>query len=323
MKTNASEVDIVIVTWNTRELTCKCVESVLGVVSAESISSTIWVVDNNSSDGTVETLHELFPEVQVISNERNAGFSVANNIAIRRSASPLILLLNSDAFLHPGCLSRLVSEMRNSPSLGAVGPKLFLESGDVQHSVTNITSPISQFGYLLAFYFHPFDRWFRPFFSRSRAALVSGSEQRDAPLLSAACLLLRRDVLEKIGLLPEDRFLYSEEDDLFFRMRENKIRSMFLPKAEATHLCGASTKTSERRIKTDDHFIRSRLRFLFKYYPKSHLFIFLMHWGFFSWCKKVSELKYAMKKRCSDQDYISGYKLLITIVKEEYSHLRK
>lgn len=261
--------------------------------------------------------------MQVIANDYNAGFSVANNIAIRRSSSPFVLLLNSDAFLRPGCLSKLLSTIRGDASIGAVGPKLFLKSGDVQNSVTRITSPVSQFGYLLAFHFPPFDVWIRPIFNRSRHLLVSGNEQRDVQLLSAACLLLRRTVFETVGLLPEDRFLYSEEDDLFFRMRMNKFRSIFQPAAEADHLQGESMNNAEKKTGVSEHFVRSRLRFLFMHYPQSRFFTFAMHWGFFTWCRLVAQLKYLIRGSDADQFYLADSLLLIDITRKEYARLRE
>lgn len=317
--TQESELDIIIVTWKTREMTCSCVESVLKLSSAEGIKSIVWVVDNNSCDGTIEALHEHFPNANVIESSYNSGFSIANNMAIRQSANPFILLLNSDAFLKPGCLSALLATIKQDTLIGAVGPKLLLKSGDVQHSVTQITSPLSQFGYLLAFYFPPFDRVLRPIFSRNRHALISGNETREVPLLSAACLLLRREVFDRVGLLPEDRFLYSEEDDLFFRMRKNGIKSMFVPSSEALHLCGESTKKTESSPKSTNYFIQSRLRFLFKHYPKSRFITFATHWVFFIWCVYFSRMKYVLRRGGNDQQYIADSRMLVGIAKEEYA----
>lgn len=314
--------DVIIVTWNTKEMTCECVDSVLGHIEAEGVPTELWVVDNNSADGTVVALRERYPNVHVIANDDNAGFSVANNIAIRRSSAPFVLLLNSDAFLHPGCLSALLAVMRSDAAVGAIGPKLILRSGSVQHSVTRITSPLSQLGYLFAFHCPPLDQWFRPVFLRHREMLISGDAPRGVPLLSAAVLLLRRDVFARVGLLPEDRFLYSEEDDLFFRMRAKRIKSVFLPSAQATHLSGASTQAPAQKARVEDHFIRSRLRFLFKHYPQSRFATFAMHWIFFTWCKKFAQLKYLIRRRSVDALYMAESDLMLNITMAEYLRLR-
>lgn len=315
--------DVIIVTWNTKEMTCECVDSVLRHLEVEGVQAAVWVVDNNSADGTVEALRERYPNLHVIANDHNAGFAVANNIAIQRSSAPFVLLLNSDAFLHPGCLRALLAAMLSDIELGAIGPKLLLRSGRVQHSVTRITSPLNQLGYLFAFHCPPLDQWLRPMFLRNREMLISGNAPREVPLLSAACLLLRRDVFDRVGLLPEDRFLYSEEDDLFFRMRTQRIKSVFLPSAQATHLSGASTQAPVQQAKVEDHFTRSRLRFLFAHYPRSRIATFAMHWAFFTWCKKFAQLKYLIRRGSVDAQYVAVSGLLLDITKAEYLRLQR
>lgn len=318
--TNSSkcDVDIIIITWNTKEMTCECVKSAQTAIETEKINASIWIVDNNSSDGTVAELQKRFSGINIIANDSNAGFSIANNIAIRQSTAPYVLLLNSDAFLHANCLTILLTLLQQEVSIGAIGPKLILKSGVIQQSVANITSPLSQLGYLLAFHFPPFDQWLRPFFSRNREALVVGEHTREVPLLSAACLLVRRSVFERVGLLPEDRFLYSEEDDLFFRMRKAGIRSLYAPSAQATHLLGATTTGTRHIVSVNEHFFRSRLRFLFTHYPRLKLATYAMHLIFLGWCKTIGEIKFLLRKRESDSGYVHGCKIILKITKDEY-----
>jgi GT2 family glycosyltransferase len=316
-------VDIIIVTWKTREMTCKCVGDALQRIEEENIPAKIWVVDNNSGDNTVETLKERFPSVSVIAHTSNAGFAIANNIAIRLSSAPYVLLLNSDAFLHENALTRMLDLLKKNPDVMAAGPRLIMGSGEVQHSVTQITTPLSQVSCLTSFYFPPFENFFRKRFHQRRDRLVAGDHARVVPLLSAACLLIRRNALEKIGLFPEDRFLYSEEDDFFCRMKRAGLKSMYVPEAEATHLCGESSKRTARKVKSDDFFIRSRLKFLFRHYPRAVHFTFLTHLFFFSWCAAFAGIKYALRKRDSDQQYMHDARVLIGIVREEYALLRR
>lgn len=315
-------VDIVIVTWKTPELTCRCVGDVLGKIDAEGIAAHVYVVDNDSQDGTVEALQSRFPGITVIENDRNAGFSVANNMAIRRSSAPFVLLLNSDAFLEAGCLTGLLAVMQGDPGVGAVGPRLVLASGEFQHSVTQITSPWSQLGCLLAFHFPPFDRFFRKLFYGNRDVLIAGEAPRDVPLMSAACLLVRREVFARVGLLPEDRFLYSEEDDLFFRMRRAGFRSVYLPSARALHLCGESSRGRAEVVRSDDHFTRSRLKFLFQHYPQYRFFTFATHWLFYSWSSWLCKLKCLLRGSESDGIYYANARLLVNISVAEYARIK-
>ncbi len=315
---SAAMVDIIIVTWKTRDLTCRCVENVIEKTSNEAISAHIYVVDNYSQDGTVSTLRSQYPDITVIENNRNAGFSVANNIAIRCSKAPFLLLLNSDAFLKNNCLTRLLSTIKSDPVTGAVGPRLVLPSGAVQHSVTQITSPWSQLGYLLAFHFPPLSQKLKKLFHKNRDTLVLGTAPRHVPLLSAACLLVRREVFDKVGLLPEDRFLYSEEDDLFFRMKKAGYRSIYLPSAEALHICGESSSKNVETVRNDDHFSRSRLKFLFQHYPQYRFFTFITHIFFYSWSCCVCKLKTMLRDSETDKIYYANARLLVSIVLAEY-----
>jgi GT2 family glycosyltransferase len=323
MQRQETLVDIIIVTWKTREMTCRCVGDVLQRIEKENVCAKVWVVDNNSGDGTVEELKERFPGISLIAHTSNAGFSVANNIAIRLSSAPFVLLLNSDAFLHENCLTTMLDVMKKKSDIMAAGPRLIMGSGEVQHSVTPITTPLSQVGCLSAFYFPPFESFFKKRFHRRRDNLVAGDHSRIVPLLSAACLLIRRSALDRVGLLPEDRFLYSEEDDFFCRMKRAGLKSMYLPTAQATHLCGESTKNASKKVKTDDFFIRSRMKFLFRQYPRAAHFTFLTHLFFFSWCATVAGIKYTLRNSGSDRQYLHDARILIGIAREEYALLRQ
>ncbi len=313
-------VDVVIVTWNTQVLTLQCIASLLDVLRQEDISANIWVVDNCSGDNTVSEVRSQFPEVNVIAHHCNAGFSVGNNLAIRMSRAPNVLLLNSDAFLQPNALTTMLSFLQLHPDVSAVGPQLVMANGDVQHSVVPITNPLRQVGYLAAFHCPPFSHIFRKWFHLRRDRLVSGSGARPAPLLSAACLLLRRAVFERVGLLPEDRFLYSEEDDLFIRMHRAGMVAFYLPKAQVLHLCGASSEVNRKAPDPHEHFHRSRLRYLYQHYQSDTWFIYWSHFLFFGWSFIFARMKNILRGNVDDAAYVEVYRALLQLNRTE--HLR-
>ncbi|MBU3910158.1 MAG: glycosyltransferase family 2 protein [Gammaproteobacteria bacterium] len=318
MDANNDVVDVVIVTWNTQALTLRCLASLRGVLRQEAINASIWLVDNCSKDDTVSEVRSKFPEVKVIAHHCNAGFSVANNQAIRVGRSPNVLLLNSDAFLRDGALSKMLRFLHLHPDVSAVGPRLMMANGEVQHSVVPITNPIRQLGYLAAFHFPPLSRIFRRVFQHRRDRYVSGNEARAVPLLSAACLLLRREVFERVGLLPEDRFLYSEEDDLFIRMHRAGLTSFYLPEAKVLHLCGASSDGNIKTPGPNEHFHRSRLRYLYQHFQAATQFIYWSHLTFFGWSLIFVKMKNALRGNADDAAYVNAYKVLLQLNRTEY-----
>ena len=158
-------VDIVIVSWNTQALTLNCLHSLRQELALHSIPAAVWVVDNNSADGTVESIRGKFGEFHLIVNGDNVGFARANNQAIPLGTAPWVLLLNSDTVVPTGELRRLLEFATARSDVDVIGPKLIYENGAPQTSVDTVTTPLAQLAYLVSFYFPPFDnqlrKWFR------------------------------------------------------------------------------------------------------------------------------------------------------------------
>ncbi len=248
-----TELSVVIVTWNTRDLAVSCIRRLqweLGELGAKSgIASEILVVDNGSTDGTGETLRQRFPGVDVIRLPENQGFAAGNNAAFRRASGRFVLLMNSDVEISCASLDRCVGVLRDSPRAGAVGPRLLFPDGRTQASVHGFPGLWDE---LVP------RRW------RGRAAGefdVGASSVASVDALRGAALFVRREVIENVGPLCEDYFFFLEETDWCWRMREAGWEVLFVPNATATHQLGASSKRVSP-LRTRIEFHRSLYRFV-------------------------------------------------------------
>jgi GT2 family glycosyltransferase len=158
---------VIIISYNTRDMTLECLRVLEAELSASSLSAEVWVVDNASSDGSVDAIGEAFPRVRVIANTDNAGFGAANNQAMRQANGEYFLLLNSDAFPRPGALAALVEYSKQHPEAGVVGPRLLNADGSLQRSCWKFPSPtrawLENVGIVAAVPNHPvlgdYSRW--------------------------------------------------------------------------------------------------------------------------------------------------------------------
>jgi hypothetical protein len=249
-----SEVSVVIVSFNTRELLERCLTD-LGAQAGVALQTI--VVDNASSDGSRELVREHFPETELIELAENVGFARANNLAFERCRGEYVLLLNSDAFLHPGAVSELIGAARRHPGAAAIGARLLNPDGTLQRSAWPFPHPGR---YLLeAFGLHRILR-------RSRfyedLGIWPHDEERYVDFVIGACLLLRAEALREVGGFDERFWLYGEETDLQRRLTARGWSVIFAPSAQAVHIGGASGMASTLRLR---HFYAGQRRFLQKY----------------------------------------------------------
>ncbi len=309
--------DIVIVSWNTIEMTTNCLRTLEAELTSSGICAKVWIVDNNSTDGSPDAIRASFPEFTLIQNKENIGFARANNQAIALGTAPYVLLLNSDTIVPAASIARLLDYMHQHSDIGAIGPKLVYENGAVQTSVQKVTTPASQIFYCLCYYFPPLDRFLRRAFRWRRYRRVSGIHPRTVELLSAACLLVRREVFDRVGLLPEQYFLFSEENDFFWRLKQHRIRSVYYPEVQIIHLLGGSRKSAEAQGMIERHFFVSRVRFLKHRYPSQILFTRLIHTFFLNWSLGYALLSDYFHKRKSE--YPQKYRELCALLDAELS----
>jgi N-acetylglucosaminyl-diphospho-decaprenol L-rhamnosyltransferase len=226
-------ISIIIVSWNTARFLENCLDSILATPPTESVE--IWVVDNASTDDSPRMVREKFPQVHLIENRVNAGFARANNQAIQRCMGNYVLLLNPDTLVKSGALQALVDFMEKTPEAGAAGARILNPDGSLQ--ISSWPRPTLSRELWRLFHLDSLS----PYAEYPRTKWETNQAQ-EVDLLLGACLLLRKDVLDQVGFLDENYFMYSEEIDLCFRMQRAGWRLFWVAHAQVVHFGGQSTQ---------------------------------------------------------------------------------
>ncbi len=249
---------VVIVSWNTRDLVERCLRSICADLRRCHIASEIIVVDNASSDGTPELIRKQFPGVTLIALDRNTGFTAANNLGLRHTTGKAILLLNPDTEIRPGAIATMLATLSATPHVGMVSGLLLNPDGSLQSSGYRFPGLAQSF--LDFFPLHP-----RLTGSSLNGRVSPGDLQTpyavDHPL--GACMLVRREVVEHVGLLDESYFMYSEEIDWCRRIRAAGWTVLIAPSANVVHFGGQSTRLMPEEMFLQLH--QSRAHYLRRY----------------------------------------------------------
>lgn len=240
---------ILIVNWNTRDLTLAC----LATVRAHAPESEVWVVDNASSDGSAEAIAERFPEVRLIRNAENVGFARANNQAIAASDAPYVWLLNSDTEIREGSLQALEATLGAHPAVAVVGSALVNPDGSDQACSFPFATPTATWAewlYLPGPLARARDRAFKlgPRRTRGRTDWVLG-----------ASMLVRREAIARVGPLDEGYFMYSEEMDWCRRFAAAGYEVHLETASVVMHHGGGSTRRMPERMLIE--LFKSRARY--------------------------------------------------------------
>ncbi|GFE52488.1 glycosyl transferase [Roseobacter cerasinus] len=236
MSAPAPRLSILIVNWNTREMTRDCLASVmagLGDLAAEVI-----LVDNASEDGSAEMVARDFPQVRLIENTENRGFAAANNQAMEVARGDLLLLLNSDTLVHGDVLAQSVAYLDAQAEVGAMGCRVLNADGSLQRTCSMFPSPLNLALDTFGLSKLPWPR----FFGRYHMRYWQRDSTRAVEVISGCYLMLRRTVVDEVGLLDEDFFFFGEETDWCQRMRAAGWELMLAPVGEITHYGGGSVK---------------------------------------------------------------------------------
>ena len=255
------KLSIVIVSYNVKHYLEQCLWSLRR--ACRGLDAEVWVVDNASTDGTVEYAKPRFPEVRWIENKENAGFSRANNMAIRKAGGEYVLLLNPDTIVGEDVLAECVAFMDAHPDAGATGVAMLKDNGGFAwESRRGLPTPFTSFckmSGLCALFprSRVFGRYYMRYLDKEKPARIE--------VVSGAFALLRRSALDKAGLLDEDFFMYGEDIDLSFRLLEAGYRNYYLP-CRILHYKGESTqKSSFRYVHV---FYKAMLIFFDKHYRR-------------------------------------------------------
>lgn len=253
------DISVVIINWNTKELVLQCIRSVYDTISGLDVE--IWMVDNGSSDGSVEAVKETFPAVRIIENGENLGFAKANNRALAKISGKYALLLNSDAVLTPGAVAALFNFMERTPEAGMTCGQLLNEDGSLQNSFANFPTLASLLVNESAL------RLIAPHRYKSKTFSASGPTEIESGI--GACLMVRKAAMETVGLMDERYFFFLEETDWALCMRRAGWKSFFVPGARIYHFQGRSV----------GHSINSRILYYesrYLYFKKWHSSVYWM-----------------------------------------------
>lgn len=231
------DISVVIVNWNLRDLLRRCLESVK--LQGDGVAVETIVVDNGSSDGSAEMVGRVFPEVILIRNSENAGFSRASNQGMQAASGRYLFLLNNDSLLLDGALKRLVAYMDLYPETGVSGPRVINSDGTLQ---------VYSKGY-----YPSVPRIMGQLFLPEKIKHAWGSslclyefedkmEIQEFDWLSGCALMARRQAVEEVGLLDAEVFMYCEDVDWCYRMSKSGWRVMYLPQAQVLHYGGQSMR---------------------------------------------------------------------------------
>lgn len=234
------KLSIVIVNYNVEHFLEQCLHSVY--TALDGIDGDVWVVDNNSVDGSLAMLQRKFPQVKLIANTENVGFARANNQAIRQSQGEYVLLLNPDTLVEPDTFSKCIDFMDRTPDAGGLGVKMINGSGEfLPESKRGLPIPRVAFYKIFGLSkLFPKSKKFGAY----HLTYLSPDEINPVDVLAGAFMLMRRSVLDKVGLLDEDYFMYGEDIDLSYRITQGGYKNYYFPETRIIHYKGESTKKS-------------------------------------------------------------------------------
>lgn len=239
---------LLVLNWNGRAL----LETGLPLLLDQTYQNyEVVVVDNNSSDGSSSFITENFPQVRLIQNETNIGFSRALNVGLRQLNNDVVVLLNNDVFVQPDWLEQLLYPFTESPQIGVVGCKLLYPDGTIQHLGAELTYPLA--------HSHHF------YYKQAESTTQDLPAIQDVPYVTGAAMAIHRSVMDKIGLLDEMFHpIYYEEVDYCYRARSAGFRVVVNTKAKAIH----NESTSMNRLQDFKLKMlqRNRYRFVLKHY---------------------------------------------------------
>jgi GT2 family glycosyltransferase len=269
------KLSVVIVNYNVKNLLKKCLESIFKY--QKDIEFEVIVIDNSSKDHSQEMLQRDFPQIKLIENKRNLGFSRACNQGIKESQGGYILLLNPDTELTPGGFKKMMDFMDSKPGIGICGPKMMDQKGNIQFSCRSFPSYLTAISSSQSI----LNRIFPDNFLCQKYLLKEQdrSQIQEVDWVSGSCLLAKREMLEKVGLLDERFYMYVEDVDLCFRAKKSGFSVFYFPPVVVVHHIGKSTQKRKFTMLLEHH--RSMYYFYCKHYnPNVFLkgIVFLSIW---------------------------------------------
>lgn len=267
------DISIIIVNYKVKYFLKQALLSVENALKG--IDGEVFVVDNDSNDGSEEMVAQNFPDVLYIANKENVGFAKANNQAMLKAKGRYILLLNPDTVLEEDTLRKCIDFMDQTPDCGGLGVKMIDGSGQfLPESKRGFPSPSASFYKLSGISsFFPKSKYFSSYY----LGHLSEDENQEVDVLAGAFMMMRKEVLDKVGLLDESYFMYGEDIDLSYRIQQAGYKNYYLAETRIIHYKGESTKRNS--IKYVRIFYKAMIIFAKKHFAgrKASLFIFLLN----------------------------------------------
>lgn len=263
---------VIVLSFNTKQLLQQCLRSVYASSGFKEKELEAIVVDNASTDDSVEMVLDLFPQTSVIRNPKNIGFSAGNNVGLRIAQGEFLLLLNSDAMVEQNTLRKMVDFMKRDKAIGAATCRLELPAGGGDPaSHRGFPTPWNAFTYMSGL-----ERLFphSELFSGYHRGWENLSVTHDVDVISGAFFMTKRDVIKKVGMLDEQFFMYGEDIDWCYRIKEAGYRIVYHPAVRVLHHKKQSGRAHpddrEVRKKTQRYFLETMELFYRKHYHKKY-----------------------------------------------------
>ena len=238
------DISVIIVNWNTKKLLGNCLKSIFKFT--EDVNFEVIVVDNGSEDGSQKLVKTKFPQVKLIPNKDNLGFTKGNNQGIKIAKGKYILLLNSDTYLIENSFKKLIEEANRLKNFGALGPKLFNDNRSIQQSAGFFPHLPQVFWWMSFIDDLPFGTLLKPYHVDHDNFY---KKDQEVDWVTAAAILVSKDAVEKIGALDEKIFMYGEEVEWCHRIKKAGYKVYFSPSTQIVHIGrGSSGKISQNAI---------------------------------------------------------------------------
>lgn len=254
---NNVDVSVLIVNWNTREVTCECLESVYD--QTQGIAFEVILIDNASSDGSADAIRCRYPEVKLIENKENLGFAAANNQGIKSAQGRYVLLLNPDTVIQEGAIDKTVAFMDKQSEAGVVGIRNYNADGSLARNCFQFASVqnlmITTLGLHSLF---PKNRYF----GRERLSWWDYQTIREVDVVAGCYMLVRREAIDQVGIMDEAYFMYGEEMDWCWRFKRAGWKTLYYPEARIIHYGGMSAAQNPLGMHVEQR--KSFLRFIEK-----------------------------------------------------------
>lgn len=274
------DLSIIIVNYNSKDVLKECLYSLRTI--SNKLDFEVTIIDNASTESIIE-LPTIYPQFNFIYNESNIGFAAANNIGIKKSKGKYILLLNPDTIVNNKSFQPMINYLEEKEDVAIVGCKIFNADGEIEKSTHSFPSLLKEFVHANEFIKNLFGyesksaALLKKFFkSKSLESYWDHNSIREVDHVTGACMMVRREAIEKVGLLDEAFFLYNEEVEWGLRFNKAGYKSVFLPDSNIIHLFGHSTKQQVQKQAVNNLLVeryRGMFYFFKKHYGKTKLFL--------------------------------------------------